>query len=101
MSRQIQVITSIPQDLAVTFITEKKMEGLDTMPHLHSGIKSCVKKFVQDNIGYESYPIACISRYNGISGELKGIGANVSEFIPTKAGSSLWQLQMPEDMVVS
>ena len=97
----IQVITVIPKEIAERLREEKRVEGLDTIPHIASEVKRVVQEFIRDNVGYDKTPIAALSKLDGMPGELEKVGLKAKYVIPTLPGTTLWQLSMPEDMVVS
>lgn len=100
--KTLQLTTVLPIELAQEFIHIKRVKDLDTMPHINKHVKRAISQFIKDNIGYDTeQPIAALSRFNNQPGELKTVGTSVADFIPTKSGSTLWQLTMPEDMAVS
>lgn len=101
MGKPIQLVAVIPKEYFDPFVQSKKLKDLDTMPQVNQKVKHYLKDFISDNVGFDESPIACLSKYNGQTSDLKKIGLSVSDILPTRAGSSLWQLAMPEDMVVS
>lgn len=98
---EVKLITVIPIDLAMQFIDVKRLAEIDTMPQLHPTLKQAIRDSIRENVGYDSEPIAALSRYNNTPSELKSVGTSISEYIPTKPGSTLWELHMPDDMVIS
>lgn len=101
MADIVKLITVIPRDLAIEFIDVKRLSSLDTMPQIHPAIKSTIRDAIREYVGYDNEPIAGLSRFNNTPSELKSVGTSISEYIPTKPGSTLWELNMPEDMVIS
>jgi hypothetical protein len=99
---EIKLITVIPRDLAIQFIDVKRISNtLDTIPQVDKVLKNAIKECIKENIGYDNEPIAGLSRYNNTASELKVVGTSISSYIPTKPGSTLWELHMPDDMVMS
>jgi hypothetical protein len=101
MAELIKMITVLSRDKAIEFIATRRVTGLDTMPQIHKKIKEGIRNYIRDNVGYDDVPIASLSKLNGFPGELKSVGTGISDYIPTKAGTVLFELHMPEDMVVS
>lgn len=97
----IKLITVIPRELAIRFIDVKRIDSLDTMPQIHDAIKDAIREAIREYTGYDNEPIAGLSRFNNTPGELQRVGTSISEYLPTKPGSTLWELYMPEDMVIS
>lgn len=101
MAKQIQLIAVIPKTRLKDFVDRKKLESLDSMPMIDPRAKSVIQNFIQNYTGYDKLPIACLSRFNGNPGSIEKIGTQVGQILTTSTGSTLWELQMPDDMVVS
>jgi hypothetical protein len=101
MTKLIKIMTALTKEQTESFIIKKKIEGFDNMPHIHSRIKDAIRTYMQDNVGYDQVPLAALSRYNNSAGEILNVKTAVSDYIPTLAGSVLFELHMPEDMIVS
>jgi hypothetical protein len=101
-SRTIELVTVLSEELTKKFTHEKQYRDIDGLPDLNKHIKRAVSRFIADNVGYETnIPIAAISRYNSLPGNIPSIGLSAGDILQMKAGSALWQLIMPEDMAVS
>lgn len=101
MGKTVQLVAVIPKEIFDKFVQNKRVDSLDTMPQLSANVKAVIREFMSDNVGYDKDPIACLSKYNGVPTDIQTVGYHVSEILPTKTGSTLWQMQMPEDMVIS
>lgn len=101
MGKLVQVVAVLPRETFELFLQSKKVERLDTLPQLGERVKNAIRQFMEDNVGYSNEPIACLSRYNNEQGKLPDVGRHMQELFPVRSGSSFWQLQMPEDMVIS
>lgn len=101
MSDHVRLTAVIPRNMLDIFLEKKRLDALDTMPTLHPRVKDAIRKIVHNYTGYSNEPVACISRYNGVSGEIKNIGVNVRQVLKTSPGTTMWELRMPSDMAVS
>jgi hypothetical protein len=104
MAGVVKLIVAVEEEKARALISECRLSDLDTMPSLHHKIKDIIRECIADNIGYNNTPIAGLSRYNGEPSDLKTVGTNLNEFLPINPNNGstvLFELQMPQDMVVS
>jgi hypothetical protein len=101
MAKIIKIMTSLDKEQTQSLRSHKKLEGFDNMQHIHHRIKDAIRQFMRDNVGYDKVPIAALSRYNNDSGEISKVQHNIREHIPTLAGYVLFELHMPEDMIIS
>lgn len=102
MSR-ITMLTAIPTNLVMELQHKRRLEEYNTIPQLCPEALSVIKEFMTDNVGYAKLPIACLTEPNaklGIAAEVDG--QEFSAVIPANYKESiLFQLEMPDDMVVS
>lgn len=97
----VSLVAVVPPELLDSFLADKKLEGVDGMPSLSSFVKEGLRRYIQRKVGYDGNPIACLSNYNGTPPELSKVWKHMDEVLTVRTGSSLWELRMPEDMLVS
>jgi hypothetical protein len=97
----LRLVVVIPHKAFHEFVDKKKLESVDTLPNLHERARAAIKEFVQEHTGYSKEPIACLSKFRGAPGSLRSIGVDVREILTSSPGSTIWELKVQEDMVVS
>lgn len=95
------MITIVPRDKAQEFITTGRIGNYNTIPQVNKELIQVIKSFIHKNVGYDNLPVACLSKAEGVEGSLSEIGIGVNDYIPVSSSTILFELQMPEDMVVS
>lgn len=101
MSKQIQLVVVVPKDKYPILVEQKRLDAVDTMPKLHPAAKKVIRDFVKGYTGFEKDPIACLSRFHGRPGAISHVQLRVREVLTTTPGTTMWELHMPDDMVVS
>lgn len=97
----IKLVVVIPHSSFAEFKEKKRLEAVDTMPNIHPSARAAIKAFIQTNTGYVNEPIACLSRFRGGPGTISNVKIDVREVLTTSPGTTLWELHMPDDMLVS
>lgn len=93
-----EVLTVVPVSIAKDLCDRKRIMDYNTMPNVNPAILDAVREFMNENVGYENLPIACLQ----ISKKQSDDNSNVLHYIPANSKDNvLFQLEMPEDMVVS
>ena len=93
-----EVLTVVPVSIAKDLCDRKRIMDYNTMPNVNPAILDAVREFMNENVGYENLPIACLQ----IGKKQSDDNSNVLHYIPANSKDNvLFQLEMPEDMVVS
>lgn len=94
----ITMLTVVPTSLAMDLCKKKRVRDYNTLPQLHPAIVDAVREFMTNNVGYSELPMACLD----IRPSDGDTGADVFSYIPTNSKENvLFQLEMPDDMIVS
>lgn len=97
----LKLITTLPKQKALEFVKTGRISDLNTMPQINNLLIGAIKECIHKTVGYDSLPIACLSKADGVDGALSDIGSGVTEYLPISTDTVLFELHMPEDMVVS
>lgn len=97
--RKVSMLTVVPQKMALDLVNNKVLKDFNTLPKVNKILLDTVKSYMKDNVGYENLPIACLSISKNSGG---GIADIVQQYLPVNSKDSiLFQLDMPEDMIVA
>lgn len=98
----IKMITAVPRDLAEILKQKRKLTDFNTLPQMHPALLAVIKEYFEKTIGYSNSPIACLSKVSSKSATIQSVGGNIKNYIPLRANDSIvFELQMPEDCIVS
>ena len=98
--KKISMLTVVPANLAVELSKSHSIKNYNTLQHLSKQILEVVREYMTDNVGYSDLPMACLSRAN-FSGDING-ESSIFNYLPVNSKESvLFQLEMPDDMIIS
>lgn len=97
--KKVKMFTVVPANLATELAHKRKIADYNTLPQLNSIVLQLIRKYMIQRVGYENLPMACLSSiktHDGMSGE------DIFSYLPLNSKSSvIFELEMPEDMLVS
>ena len=93
----INIVAVVPVSIAQQIITGQQ-PAYNSIPNLGEHVISIVRDYMIENVGFENLPIACLTANSGITtlDDIVGTG-NAYNY----KNSVLFQLSIPDDMVVS
>lgn len=99
--QKISVITAVSMKQARELQSKGRIGDFNTLPQINSDAIRVVKKFLNEQVGYEELPIACFCTLRTIKdGTING--NDIMQYLPINSKDSvIFQLEMPEDMIVS
>jgi hypothetical protein len=93
------MLTVVPTELAASLCDKKKVKDYNTLPQLNKAVIETVREFMTENVGYSELPMACL-RINAKNESIEE--SDFFHYIPANSKENvLFQLEMPEDMIVS
>lgn len=96
---KVKMLTVVPTTLAVQLMQKKRITDYNTLPQVNKDIMRVIKEIMAQRVGYENLPMACLS---GIPNSTEISGENVLSILPMNSQNSvIFQLEMPEDMILS
>lgn len=99
--KKITMLTVVPISLAKQLCERKVVKDYNTLPQLNPSILETVREFMTDHVGYADLPMACLSKAK-IDLSKANVGDSISTYLPINSNDSvLFQLDMPEDMIIS
>lgn len=98
---KISVITAVSMEQAIELQKKGRIGDFNTLPQVNKLALKIVKDFVVEQVGYEELPIACLCTIKTIKdGSIRG--DEIMQYLPINGKDSvIFQLEMPEDMIVS
>lgn len=98
---RVSLLTIVPSNLATQLANNKRIENFNTLPQINDKILEVVRDFMTDNVGYSNLPMACFSKSLDENDSV-GAESTVFNYLPVNRNESvLFQLNMPEDMIIS
>lgn len=92
------MLTIVPSKYARDFKEKKRISNFSTLPQIHPKAMEVIRDFVKENVGYDDLPLASLKC--AVTGSLDGV--DLQEYLSMNAlDSVLFQLEIPEDMIVS
>lgn len=105
MKRKITMLTAVPSSLAQQLIQNKRISDYNTMPSLNIDVLKIIRRLMVEQIGYDELPMACLSCIQSHDTDSSGEQIDISSiftYIPVNTKKSvIFQLEMPEDMLLS
>lgn len=105
MAAKVPLLVIIDVDTAKTLRDKNarltECPEFDTIP---APFKEAIRLFIMDNVGFSSGPIFALSRLNDEKVSLYSTGDSgyrMEDVLPHKTGDYMFELSMPEDMIVS
>lgn len=99
--RKISVITAVNMEQAKELQSKGRIGDFNSLPQINKETIKVVKNFLNEQVGYEELPIACFCTLRTIKdGTING--DDIMQYLPINSKDSvIFQLEMPEDMIVS
>ena len=92
------MLTIVPNKYAKDLKESGRISNFSTLPQIHPMAMEVIRNFVSENIGYDNLPLASLKC--ATTGSLAGV--EFSEYLSVNSKDSvLFQLEIPEDMIVS
>lgn len=99
MSELVNMYTVVPIELAADLKEKKKVKDYNTLPQINPEILDEVREFMTDNVGFSDLPMACLSLSKKVA---RMDTTELFHYLPANNKDSvLFQLQMPNDMIVT
>lgn len=96
--KNVTMLTIVPNRYARDFKEKGRISNFSTLPQIHPKAMEVIRNFVKDNVGYDNLPLASLKC--ATAGSLDGV--DLQEYLSMNAHDSvLYQLEIPEDMIVS
>lgn len=96
---KVSMLTVIPQNKATELMQHKSLHEFNTMPQLDPRIRSTIREFMSENVGYSELPIACFGKSDGK--QKWGVDDLMHVLSANNKTGIVFQLDMPSDMIVS
>ena len=97
--KKVKMLTVVPMNLAHELVEKKKIKDYNTLPQLNGLILNMIKEFMIEKVGYPNLPMACLSNFKS-KGQVDG--EDIFAVLPANTKNSvIFQLEMPDDMIVS
>ncbi len=98
----VTMLTIVPRSIADGLAANTRVENFNNLPQLRKEVLEVLKEYVQQEIGFESVPLAGLcQRRDPKNGNLM-IKTDFAEYIPVNAKDSiLLMLEIPEDQIIS
>jgi len=93
----MNIVAVVPVSIAQQIITGQQPE-YNSIPNMGEKVISVIREFMIDNVGFENLPIACLTANSGITTLDDIVGTGIAY---NYKDSVLFQLSIPDDMVVS
>lgn len=98
--KKVKMLTVVPANLAATLAKDKKIADYNTLPQLNATLLSFIREYMTMRVGYANLPMACLCCMRNGTDALSG--EDILSRLPVNSKNSvLFQLEMPEDMIVS
>lgn len=96
----ISMLTVVPYKMAADLCHNRVLKNFNTLPKVNKTLLETVREYMRDNVGYENLPMACLSATKSESNS--NIADVIQQYLPINAKDSiLFQLDMPEDMIIT
>ena len=96
--RNITMLTIVPYKYARDFKEKGRISDFSTLPQIHEKTMQVIRDFIEENVGYDNLPLASLRCVK--TGSLEGV--DFEEYLNANSNESvLFQLEIPEDMIVS
>lgn len=96
--RNITMLTIVPYKYAKDFKEKGRISDFSTLPQIHEKTMQVIRDFIEENVGYDNLPLASLRCVK--TGSLEGV--DFEEYLTANSNESvLFQLEIPEDMIVS
>lgn len=95
------MLTVVPVTVAEELVHNRRVEGYNNLPQINKGILNAIREYMTDNVGYNNLPMACLRKVNQKDGRNGGDGSIFTKLPVNSKDSILFQLDMPDDMIVS
>lgn len=97
--KKISMLTIIPHNKAVELLKQNCLKDFNTMPQIDQRVRTAIRDFMSENVGYENLPIACFGRPDTAR---RVTADELMHVLSTnRQDDIIFQLDMPTDMVVS
>lgn len=97
--KKIKMLTVVPANLAKELVQKKKIKDYNTLPQLNPAVLIAVKEYMIARVGYPNLPMACLS---GVKSGKAVDGEDIFSYLPANSRDSvIFQLEMPDDMLIS
>lgn len=97
----VTMLTIVPRSIADGLAANTRVENFNNLPQLRKEVLEVLKEYVQQEIGFESVPLAGLCQRRDQRGNLM-IKTDFAEYIPVNAKDSiLLMLEIPEDQIIS
>lgn len=99
MTKEVNILTVLPTELAQQLSQQRRLKDYNTLPKLNQNVLEAVREFMIDNVGYEHLPMACLCAN---AKNLQMDSSEIFHILPANSKNSvLFIIRMPEDMIVS
>lgn len=98
----VTMLTIVPKAVVEGLVGNSRVENFNNLPQLRKEVLAVLKEFVQQEIGFESVPLAGLCQIKDPTNGKLLIKKDFAEYIPVNARDSiLLMLEIPEDQIVS
>lgn len=95
----VSMLTVVPAKLALDMCANKVLKNFNTLPRVNNTLLETVREFMRNNVGYADLPMACLVAPKS---DNNNIAETVQQYLPINSKDSvLFQLDMPDDMIVA
>lgn len=97
----VKLIIVMTKQQAESLLFNKRVESIDSMPHIDPKVKQVIRDYMEENVGYSNTPIAGLSKWNGEPSDLREVQTNVGDYIKLQKDNVMFELHVPRDLVIS
>lgn len=99
---KVMMLTVVPINLAEQLVKEKRIQNYNTLPQLNEALLPLIQEIMVEKIGYPNIPMACLKSARTKGDLITTDAMDVLSVLPANSKNSvLFQLEMPEDMVLT
>lgn len=99
--KRVTMLTAVPSNLALELCNKKRIKDYNTLPQLNQQVLELIRECMVQRVGYSNLPMACLSQAKSSDGHAV-TGDDILTYLPVNSKTSvIFQLEMPEDMIIS
>lgn len=97
----VTMLTVVPIQLAQQLAEKKRVKDFNNFPQINMDVLQAIRTYMTEHVGYDDLPMACLSQ-SKVDLSAENVGESIGTYLPVNSKESvLFQLEMPEDMIVS
>jgi hypothetical protein len=106
VDNKVNVLTILDYQTAEILFKNGKIDVYDTNSSVPSTFKESIREFMRENVGYETGPIFCVVKLNGVAASLIGSdvsdgGLRLTDLLPATSGDVVVEFSVRSDSIVT